>query len=351
LFNYNKVLIVGPNYKRRKGGIASVLAIYASCLREDFKFCPSIYFQNIYLSILFFPINLVSICVKLLTDRSIKIVHIHGSHSGSFIRKYIIFLFVKFVFYKKVIYHIHSSHFHKFYNNSTKFYQSYINKFISNADILIVLSEEWEDYFIKNFNTKKIIVLENVVSKPAKTSNNSIQNKIKLLFLGRIGERKGVFDLVQTMINYRDRLDVELFIGGDGDVVKLKQMLKKHNLQNIKFLGWVNGDEKTKLLQNTNIFILPSYDEGLPISILEAMSFKKAIISTHVGGIPRIVKDNVNGFIVTPGHQKQIFEAINHYILKPKLLIKHGNKSYEIVSDYFVDSVIYKLNNIYSYLL
>jgi len=351
LNNFENVLFIGPNYKRRKGGIASVLSLYASYLENKFKFCPSIYFQNVFLSIFFFPINLISICAKLWSDHSIKIIHIHGSHDGSFIRKYIIFLLSKNVFKKKVIYHVHSSHYHKFFSKTNKFLKSRVIDIVNRSDGLIVLSKEWEEYFSKSFAQRKIYILENIVKNPNYYKDNLVEGKIMLLFLGRIGERKGIFDLVQTMMNYPSLNNVELLIGGDGDVAKIKKILRNYNLPNIKFLGWVDGDEKIQLLKSANIFILPSFDEGLPISILEAMSYKKAIISTHVGGIPRIVKDSVNGFVVIPGNQKQIFEAINRYMLNPQLLIEHGNESLEIVSDFFVDNVVNKLNSIYSDLI
>jgi glycosyltransferase involved in cell wall biosynthesis len=351
LLNYNKALIVGPNYKTRKGGIASVLSLYDTYLGKTFKFRSSIYFQNIYLSILFFPINLICISFKLWTDHSIEIVHLHGSHEGSFIRKYIIFLLSKNIFKKKVIYHIHSSHYHKFFNNSNKFFKSRICNFINHSDALIVLSEEWKDYFNKSFSPKKIFILENIVKNPNYYNDNIVKGKIKLLFLGRIGERKGIFDLVQAIIKNQSLNEIELLIGGDGNVAKLKKMLISNNLQNVKFLGWVKDNEKTQLLKETNIFILPSFDEGLPISILEAMSYKKAIISTNVGGIPRIVKNNVNGFIIDPGDINQIVESINNYMLNPKLLIEHGEKSIELVSDYFAENVVHKLNSIYSDIL
>ena len=347
--NFDKVLVIGPNYKRRNGGISSVLFLYSNVLRENFKFLPSIYFQNIFLSTLLFPINLLCIGAKLCLDRSINIIHLHGSHQGSFIRKHIIFLICKYVFRKKVIYHIHSSHFHKFYNETNQLLRSRISHMVDNSDLVIVLSEEWKLFFTQSFSPKKICVLENIVENPNYHEENVLHGKLKLLFLGRIGERKGIFDLLKVITKHK--LPVEVSIGGDGQILKLKQIIENNNLTNVNFLGWITGEQKKEVLKTTNVFVLPSYDEGLPISILEAMSYKKAIIATKVGGIPRIVKDKINGFIISPGDSEELAKAIKNYILKPELIKLHGENSLNLVQEYYPDSVLKKLNEIYGELV
>jgi glycosyltransferase involved in cell wall biosynthesis len=129
-------------------------------------------------------------------------------------------------------------------------------------------------------------------------------------------------------------------------------VIEKNNLQSIvKYAGWVSGELKESLLKGADVYILPSYNEGLPISILEAMSYKLPIISTPVGGITEVVHNNINGFIIQPGDKQAMFDALNKLIEQPMLVKAMGNKSSEIVEPYYAENVIPKLENIYKSLL
>ena len=96
---------------------------------------------------------------------------------------------------------------------------------------------------------------------------------------------------------------------------------------------------------------MPSYNEGLPIAILEAMSYSHPIISTPVGGIPEVVKDHQNGILVEPGNLEQIKEALLFFIEHPEVIRSYGKKSYEIVQPYFPENVFLQLKEIYCDLL
>ena len=350
--NFKRVLIISPYYRLRKGGIASVIQLYKKNLARNFKYAPSIYFQNLYLSLLFFPINILIIGVILLLNRNLKILHIHGSHGGSFFRKLIIFWIGKNLFKKKIVYHLHSSDFKEFYSEASNKTKEKIKYLLSNADLIIVLSEG-EDYIVNNFTTKQIRVLENIVEKQKQIDPIKRDDKTNLLFLGRIGERKGVFDLLECLntMDSSNRKKITLTIGGDGEVDRLQRKIKDYQLDNVYFEGWVKGKRKSELLINSDIFILPSYNEGLPISLLEAMSYGKPIISTNVGGIPRILKNERNGFIIEPGNKKQLQKAIISYVNDKQLAGTHGAEGLKMVEKYYPNSVLEKLNAIYSEIL
>lgn len=105
------------------------------------------------------------------------------------------------------------------------------------------------------------------------------------------------------------------------------------------------------MLNWTDILILPSYNEGLPIAILEAMSYGKAIISSPVGGIPEIVMHGQNGILVKPGNQNELFNAICFFIKNKDEIKTFGNKSKEIIQPYFPEAVLSDLLKIYKNLL
>ena len=151
--NYKKILYVSPFYKR-KGGIASVVNQYKEYLGCDFRHFSTMDFANNFVNILLFPFKICHFVYYLLLNREIQIVHIHGSSSGSFLRKFIIFFISKNIFNKKVVYHIHASSFHVFLDRSSTITLRFVIYMLNSIDSLIVLSEWWRNYFLKRFNLK-----------------------------------------------------------------------------------------------------------------------------------------------------------------------------------------------------
>lgn len=140
--------------------------------------------------------------------------------------------------------------------------------------------------------------------------------------------------------------------GGDGDVVQVNEIIKQNDLENIAvFQGWVNGEKKERLLNMADAYILPSYNEGLPISILEAMSYSLPIISTNVGGIPEILKNGENGFIMSPGDKDAMYRAILELMNNEKLRLDMGKASYSKVQEHMPGFVERQLNDLYRSLL
>ena len=143
-----------------------------------------------------------------------------------------------------------------------------------------------------------------------------------------------------------------LRFGGNEFEREIEKLIADNRLEDIaQFEGWVNGQKKEQLLEWANCFILPSYNEGLPISILEAMSYGMPIISTPVGGITEVVKDRRNGVIVEPGNKEQIWDAIKKYIDNPQQLSSEGEESLKIVRPYTPNFVLNQLKENYKDLL
>lgn len=344
--NFKNVLFIGPHYGLR-GGMASVLKVYAQTI-QPFNFSPTYFYKNPAAGLLYFFGAFAKIFWKLLTSPSIKIVHIHTASRGSFFRKSAIVLLAK-LFRKKTVLHIHGGEFKLFFNNAG-FLKSYIKYILNTVDEVICLSDEWKIYFDSLTDKKKSIVLNNPVIIPAETTDKKISLPVKVLFLNHINTAKGIFDVISFFNENKEWLkdSFQLTIAGAGDSEQLQQLLVTNKLNDIiEYKGWVEGKEKETLIKNSDVFILTSYNEGLPVSILEAMAYKKAIISTNVGGIPRIVRPNENGWLISPGDKPAlvtIFKEIKNNIL---ILETYGLRSYEISKDYSPENVNKKLGRIY----
>lgn len=350
---FQQVVMVGPQYKDHRGGMGAVLASYAEEI-EEFQFLATFDGRcSMIANIGVFILSLFRLVRKLAWDRKITIVHIHGASGGSFIRKYLIFLIAKYLFRKKVIYHLHGAKFHLFYKNSNFISRYLVKHLAESVDVFICLSRYWQTYLSSEFIIKRLVIVNNPVPVPKKALNrckDGENNRLNMLFLGRIGDRKGVFDLLAVIKEYKHQWEgrIKLKIGGDGEVDRLLRYIETQNLTCIvEYVGWTDGEKKNKLLDECDALILPSYNEGLPISILEAMSWGKAIISTSVGGIPEIVSHNKNGLLLTPGERDMLAASINKFIAEPGLVGKMGKASLDKVRPYLIGHVLNQLETIY----
>jgi len=344
-----QLLFIGTSSKIGKGGIAYVLGAYKK-LFPDSYFISTTASANKFLNSLYIISSLLCYILILTFDRRIRIIHIHGASYNSFYRKYIFFK-ISQLFKKKTIYHIHGGEFHIFFENSSKTIQKIVRDFIENADYVICLSEWWKRYFISTFNIRKIEIVPNVVIPPTSDKNKNDKGAdglLTFLFLGYVGEHKGVWFLLDVL---RDNIEqikdkAKFYIGGNGEINVLKSKIKEYNLDGIvEYIGWVTNDKKNYYLRKADIFLLPSYNEGLPISILEAMSYKLPILSTNVGGIPEVVSHE-NGILITPGNTTELKDAI-HFFLNNSF-DSMGQKSFEVVKKHFPEEVQKILMQIYT---
>jgi hypothetical protein len=158
-----KILTIGPEYHEHRGGIGALLSIYAQYF-DEFKFIPTYkYHDKNFTKSLYYLRQLTRLIATLARDKKIKIVHIHGAQRGSFYRKYFIFLIANKLFRKKIIYHIHSGCFDTFYHKSNFIQARLIRNFVNKTDLVICLSQYWEDFFKKNFTIRRLSILNNVI--------------------------------------------------------------------------------------------------------------------------------------------------------------------------------------------
>lgn len=348
-----KILTIGPDYHNHRGGIGAVIEIYSKYF-VDFKFLASFKVGSKLYKSIFFIYFILKLIIKLIYDHKIKIIHIHGASKGSFIRKFICFIITKYIFKKKVIYHIHGGGFADFYRNGNKINRFMIKLFIEHTDVVVCLSESWKSYYTNNFKPKKIFITHNIIDYPSISIYQKERNHLTFLFLGLVCNAKGIFDLVKVISTNKEKYigKIKLVIGGNGETDRLTKIIKNYNLEDlVEFVGWITKEEKNVWLQKANVYILPSYNEGLPISILEAMSYGQAIISTKVGGIPEIVLPNENGILIEPGNSQQLESAIDFFIENHHIIDNYGEKSKSLVKKHLPYSVLDKLSLIYETLL
>lgn len=344
---FEKVLFVGMDYRAPKGGIASVLNTYSTFIRP-FKFVRTSDSElNLFSKIWFAVSGYLSIAFKLLTDKNIEIVHIHSASGSSFWRKSIAIRVAKF-FKKKVVFHCHGGGFKEFRQKSPLKVDAILNK----VDYIICLSNEWKQYF-ETIGFMNVTVLKNVITSPI-IDRPRKDSLVHFLFLGLICENKGIFDILKALATHKEELKgkIVLHIAGNGQTDKLIREVEALQIEElISFEGWVQKEHKSRLLNLADVFILPSYVEGVPISILEAESYHKAVITTRVGGIPSIVKNQESGIFITPGNNEELFQAMKILTESEGLREKYGEVGYQISKDYLPETIKSELIDFYNILL
>lgn len=343
-----KVLTIGCEWETPLGGVARVLNSYSKYIYSDFKFIKTTKDGNSLIKHVTFIYALISLIYYCLFSE-VEIIHIHGSSYNSFRRKSVLIRVAKF-FDKKVVYHIHGAEYHVFYRKNVK----KVRAILSMVDVIITLSNSWKDFFVNEVGCEKVFIVPNITPFCLPQMNSELRKIKNIVFIGTLCRRKGVYDIVQMCIDYQNflRNRIMIYLCGSGEVNEVQSLVGDHNLSDIiTCTGTVDYAQISKMLEKCDVYILPSYNEGLPISILEAMSHSIPIISTPVGGIPEVVTNGVNGYLITPGDTEQLYHAIETIIADDNIRKRMGEASYSRVTAHFPDSVSLKLEDIYKNLL
>lgn len=345
---FDRVLFVGPDMKG-KGGIASVLMSYSREI-HTFNYVKTNSRRGFVCGL----INAVCALLMIFYYKWIKkvlIVHIHGATGKSFFRK-VLYVKVANLLGYKVIYHSHGAEFKEY---AKRCGEVRVSKILMKCSAVVVLSRSWERYFKDELKLDNVYIINNIVEPVCDIMYNDCEtNKLSLLFLGEIGERKGVFDLLEMVFTYREELKdrIILRIGGNGDVAKLHELINKYEVADfVEYVGWVQGEKKSMLLRTSDVIVLPSYNEGLPIFLLEAMSYAKPIISTNVGGIPEIIENGKNGYLFNAGDNDTMYKCICSYLNNRNLVCIHGKNGLEKVVAYYPSTVMEQLESLYKKVL
>lgn len=340
------ILSIGIDYRVVRGGVAAVENVY-STFYQPFNHVTTTVTNGQVKKLLVLCKAILQFLYWMLFHPEIKIVHVQGSVGASFWRK-AIFIYIAKFFHKKVVWHMHAGRFAVFYQQ----HRYAVRKVVNKSDVIIALSEYWKEYFKNEFPTKRVEIIKNVISAPRVHKQQT--GYFTLLFLGLLGKNKGIYDLLECIRDHKVEFQgkLKLYIGGNGEIEHVKQLIKEYGIADIViFEGWVSGDKKIELLNKSDAYILPSYKEGLPISILEAMSYGMPIISTPVGGIPEIVSNGENGYLVEPGNKEDIYKAIISLLNDSDLRNRMGSVSLSRVGEHLPEYVEKQLETLYDSLL
>ena len=305
--------------------------------------------RNFFVSLKSYSYSFVYFIKYIFALKDVQIVHIHTASYTSFLEK-MAYISVAKLAGKKVICHIHGAKFRDFIEQSHGLLIKIIIFYLKKCDRIIVLSAYWKKYFDSFLEKSKVRIVENGINTRLYNGKKTARSDIPtILFMGEIGKRKGIYDLLQALsIIKKSGCDFKAIIAGPGEIEQAKKRAKELLLSECTFfVGPVAGEEKVTLLHKAWCFVLPSYAEGLPISILEALAAGLPVVSTTVGGIPDVIIQKENGFLIEPGDVHSLARDILH-ILKTKELSDHiSATNRKKARDFCIESVSDKLYRIY----
>jgi glycosyltransferase involved in cell wall biosynthesis len=345
--------MIGPAEGRR-GGIRSVVQTLINnwdTTRFPLIVVPDSFEGNFWKKGIFTARSYIHFVAQMLLNKP-SIVHIHFSWKMSFWRNSI-FVFISRISRAKLILHSHSSRFDVFFQDSGWLGQFYIKCILRFADLILTVSRSWQGYFEDLTPGRTIQVLYNPIKKPEEITVDEKRQKA-ILFVGHIEERKGIYDLIHTApIVKTNHPEVEYLIAGIGELEKARELARKLMVQDhVRFLGYIQGPDKEDAFRRATLFCLPSYHEGLPVAILEAMAHGLPIVATEVGGIPEQVTHGVNGFLINPGDIDGLTKKLNELLGDGDMQARMGQQSLAMIEETFeVQAVIENLYQYYENLL
>lgn len=285
--------------------------------------------------------------------REVDLAHIHVSVAGSTLRKMLV---AKRLARRNTpfLLHNHGADYHLFYARLPHPLKQQVIQMFLSALGTIVLSEWWSDFHRRLLQCPSypLWVMPNPIEIPVEAHSTVVDNSplLKLLYLGRMDERKGSARVLRALaaLPSEIRRQVQLRMAGDGEVSAMRQLACELGLETlVEIRDWIGGEDKRRWLRETNAFILPSRAEGLPMSLLEAMAWGKALIVSPVGGIPEFVDEGQEGFLVPPDDIEAISSAIRCLAESPGLRARMGQAARARVEPLDIQRYRLRLGEVY----
>lgn len=265
------------------------------------------------------------------------LLHVHLSSRASFWRKSVFCLMARGL-RRPYLLHMHGSEFMKFYDEECgALAKATVRSVFTHASLLIALSEQWRENLARICPGATIEVLPNAVPLPDLDSRRADDGQMRLVFLGRLGTRKGTFDLVRGFAAIANAFPgARLICAGDGAIDETRALAAAVGIgERVECPGWVDPQAGSRLLAGATLFALPSHAEGLPMALLEAMAWGLPVLTTPVGGIPDAVRALENGYLINPGEPAEISRALETLLASAELRSRLGRAARATIEQRF----------------
>lgn len=270
------------------------------------------------------------------------VVHVHAASRASFVRKSVVLLIARLAGCK-TIFHLHGGGFRQFAAvEAGGLMRRWIRHTLEASSVVITLSNGWAE-FVRMFAPKaRVAVVPNSVPLPPAALAAAAPEPARILFLGRLEEAKGVFELLGAGARLAPTYpSLRLVFGGEGDAGALRGKAAELGIAGrIELLGWVGPGERDAQLARAAVFCLPSHAEGLPMSMLEAMAAGTAVVASSVGGIPEAIADGDNGLLVPPRDVQALAENLERVLGDETLRARLARNARATIEQHYSTEVV-----------
>jgi len=298
-----------------------------------------------------------------------QIVYLYLSQNWSGFLRDALLIVTGWLLGAKVVAHVRGSNFGNFYTHSRLWLKPLIRFVVGRLSRVILLAERFRVQFVELFPAERIRVVYNAVDKQllATSARAAKQDgRFMILYMGHLSKAKGFDDLLQSAPRVLDAIPTAEFVfagewfGGERNILydeagrwlhtdaeatrALWNVLRQQYGERLKYAGVLSGDVKVCALTSADVFVLPSYSEGFPMAVLEAMAVRLPLVLTPVGALPEVLQDGVNAIFVAPGDVAGISQALIKLSQDRDLCQKIGTANREMVearfsSDYLTTSL------------
>lgn len=242
---------------------------------------------------------------------------------------------------RRLVLHMHGSSFEREYDGASRPRRAFMRFLFERPDLMIVLGEAWRSFFTRFLPRERIRIVQTTLTVDFVRRLDGLQRTPSdnctpvLLFVGALGRRKGTFDLIEAMKQVHARHPTaRLRLAGPPEfpheLPTLRSAIVEAGLEKVvEIVGECGPADLMREFGQAQAYVLPSYEEGLPMSLLEAMAAGLPAVTTPVGAISEVVKDGVNGLVVEPGEVDALAERLSALLGDPLLREHLGSAARE----------------------
>lgn len=361
-----RILILARYDENAIGGQAKFATILGSFLSDRFE----IYYlsppQKAKVSTFIRGVHFFRMLFELLYNiifNRVELIHVFTACNRSALYEKMIFSIIAKLTFSKVIFNFRDA-IDINYKNYLKIEWKIILKFISVFDVLLSQYASQNKFLInEGIESTKLAYIHNGINKDEFLNLSKTQSSefVDILFIGEVGNRKGVDTIIEAALLMREEIKLEkpfkISIYGPeiykGYKEKYQKIINESGLDDIvKFYSPILGSDKYERLSQCDVFILPSNSEGFPNSILEAMLYGKPVVTTGVGALEELIQDGVNGFKITVKNSCELKEKLILLINTRELRNNIGAQAKKMILEkYEIKNIVEQYAQLYLKLL
>lgn len=325
------VLVATPLGKGGEGGIDRMMDGVRCCDLTEYQENIRLSFGttrgrgSIWLSPAYLALFIIQLAWLRLIGRC-DLVHINIASDGSTFRKTFVAKAARTLGVPYVL-HLHGADYREFFAAAKPAKQRSIMAMFAAAGRVVVLGQIWRKFVVECLAVapERVVIAPNAVAIPKQPRQPDEAGQVRILFLGRLGARKGIPTLIEAFSRISQQLEWHAILAGDGEIAETKSALEKHQLSaRVEVPGWLGPEETELRLAQADVLVLPSRNENLPMSVIEGMAAGLTVVTTPVGATTEIVTHGKTGLLVRVDDAGHLAETLSLVISDAELRQRLG---------------------------